>query len=229
MTLARSYSFPSCRVFQGILAGQECLLVLTGVGKQRAQQAIAFILGKYKIDLLISSGFAGALNDKSTAGDIVVYSAVSCQSSETLSTPHILHDSAELTGRALHCAQNLKINVILGQGVTVSQVCAATRDKVQLGKDFKADAVDMESYWIAAATRKRGVPFMTIRSVSDSVDDDLSMLSRFVAKNRIQPLKTLRYFITHPAQLKTAVGYLSQFNQAGKNLALMLTRFIKTI
>ena len=43
-----------------------------------------------------------------------------------------------------------------------------------------ATAVDMESYWIGKAAVERGLPFLSIRAISDSLTAQLPPLERFI-------------------------------------------------
>ena len=47
--------------------------------------------------------------------------------------------------------------------------------KLQLGKDFEALCVDMESGAVAQVCTRLGIKFLIIRSISDSITDDSGM------------------------------------------------------
>ena len=78
MSIKKRSSYQSCRVYEGSCGDKDSLLVLTGMGKERALRATEFVLRKYPVTILISTGFGGALNDKTATGDIVVYSGTVC-------------------------------------------------------------------------------------------------------------------------------------------------------
>ena len=78
MSISKSTVHQDCRLYEGRCHRRDCVLVLTGVCKRRAQQAVETVLEKYPITTMISTGFSGALNHKTTIGDIVVYSELGC-------------------------------------------------------------------------------------------------------------------------------------------------------
>ena len=229
MTITRITTYKSGRVYQGTIASKDCLLMVTGVGKQHAQQATEFITEKYPVGLLISTGFAGALNSKSRVGDIVIYSGINCGAEPPASPCNILCSDTGLIDKALKNGENQVFCTILGQGVTIAQICATKESKYNLGQVFKADAVDMESYWIGEIAGKKGLPFITVRSVSDSAQDDLSFLDNIVVKSKVRPLRALSYFVCHPAQIKKTADFFFNFRKAGRNLGVFMQRLIQDI
>ena len=101
--------------------------------------------------------------------------------------------------------------------------------KCNLGQVFKADAVDMESFWIGEVARQKGLLFISFRSISDSVIDDLSFLDWVMVKGKVKPLKAMSYFMCHPVQIKTVAGFFFNFRKAGHNLAVYLHQLIEAL
>lgn len=229
MIIVSTTAYKSGRLYQGKIASQDCLLMVTGVGKRHAQQATEFITEKYPVDILISTGFAGALNSKSRVGDIVIYSRINCEAEPSASPDNILTSDSGLMDKALKSGENQVIRTILGQGVTIAQVCATKEAKYNLGQVFNADAVDMESFWIGEIAGKKGLPFLTVRSISDSAQDDLSFLNNIVVKSQVKPLKALSYFVCHPAQIKISADFFFNFREAARNLAVFMPRLVQNL
>ncbi|HKX28790.1 MAG TPA: hypothetical protein VJ302_13920 [Blastocatellia bacterium] len=67
---------------------------------------------------------------------------------------------------------------VLGAGVTVSQIVTNAGDKARLGKQYRALAVDMETYEILTVCAGRGLPAAALRVVSDEAQTDLPDFNR---------------------------------------------------
>jgi adenosylhomocysteine nucleosidase len=210
------------RVFEGHLNHRKIILVLTGVGKRRAQNAARKVFQQYLVSGVISTGCCGALNNMFAAGDIVVYTQIKSTGGMGMST---VNSNSELMEQALKYHYDRRM-VRLAKGISVDIVCAAPESKSRLGIEFAADVVDMESYWIGEIAQETGLPFIAIRAVADSVQDDLSFLDRIVVKGKLKPLKTAGYFILHPHDLITAVECSRNIQKAGKNLAYFFSQFV---
>lgn len=229
MVIVRTSTYQDCRVFEGRLAGKDILLVLTGMGEKRAKTAAQYVLDKFPVSALVSSGFAGALNDKTAVGDIVVYTVLSCEQSRDVSAAKLLWPDLSLLTACVKSGQECHTQVLSGIGVSISRVCATPQEKSRLGRDSGAVVVDMESFWIGQIAQERNVPFIAARSISDGAEDDLSLLVHVTSRDQVRLLKALDYFIHHPSQIGTAAALLTNTRKAGKNLAVFLDRVVNNI
>jgi adenosylhomocysteine nucleosidase len=213
-----------CRISEGRLAGNSVLLILTGIGEKRAKAAAQYVLENFPVDALVSSGFAGALNDKLNVGDIAIYNHLLCQCTREDFADGALQVDPALLKQCTKSARECGVPGLIKQGISISRVCAAPREKAKLGRDSGADVVDMESFWICQIAAERNVPFIAVRAISDSLEDDLSLLSHITVGGQVRPLMALGYFFHHPSHLRTAAALLTNARKAGKNLALFLDK-----
>jgi adenosylhomocysteine nucleosidase len=175
-------------IYRGRYKGNNLLLVKTGVGKQKAQVALRFLLSHYPVTAMMSTGFAGALKPELKVGDIVIYSSVIC--ADGLST-----DCYDADPRLLSIAKACTVvEFRCGLGITGLNLVAGEWEKRKLGETTSADVVDMESYWIARVAEEYRVPLIIVRSVSDTLTDSLPELPNWQRKNVIP------YFLVHPGQ-----------------------------
>lgn len=70
---------------------------------------------------------------------------------------------------------NINHQILLGRILTGDQFISKKDVKIQLGKDFDALCVDMESGAVAQVCARLGIKFLIIRSISDSITDDSGM------------------------------------------------------
>jgi adenosylhomocysteine nucleosidase len=227
----RFRSVPEYTALEGKYGSREGLLVLTGVGKEKAEQAVGRVLQDYPVSLVISAGFGGALNEKMLPGDVLVYSGLKCagiNGSDLPAGPVTLCD-AKLAARAVQRPAVHGLRVVPGNGVTVASVCATPESKIDLGRNFQADVVDMESYWIGRMAADRGLPFLAVRSILDAVRDDLSFLDCITFQGKIVFRKVLFYFLMHPGQLREVYKLWRNYRKASKNLSVFMEELMESL
>src|SRR5215467_11596545 len=79
LELADSFTVGDVRMEHGRLGGQDCVLVQSGMGRLRAEQALRAVLAQYQPVqpvAVLSLGFCGALAATLRVGDLVVCSPV---------------------------------------------------------------------------------------------------------------------------------------------------------
>ncbi len=219
------------RAWEGKPAGREVLLVLTGEGKTNAVQAAVRVFDKYPVSCVISTGFGGGLNQKTRVGDVVVYQSLKQGEMEGL--PGVRQEKVTcnpgLVEKAMQIAPDTGLRVLKGEGLTLDRVCSAAAAKRNLGLKYRADIVDMESYWLGRNSAEKGVPFIAVRSIFDAVEDDLALLETIAAGGKLAPAKVLWRAVSRPSCIGELAAYSRAFRQAAKNLAIYLDALVKNI
>jgi hypothetical protein len=154
--------------------GPEWLSVLVleaGVGARRAEEAMRWLSGPPKLGdvpcrpkLVLSAGFAGALQEGLRVGDILLATEVQTPDGETwpATWPGDLPPG------------EWQPPLTRGRLLTTDRLIGNPDEKRQLGERHQAAAVDMESAVIAKWCRKLDVPFGCVRAVSDDLHTPLS-------------------------------------------------------
>jgi len=209
MNVQETLSEASCKVFRGRLRGRDVLLAQTGMGKERAQAATRFILDRYPVTTLVSFGFSGALAEQLSVGDVVLYSAVHCAEADPMSSPVPSYASSDdVLARAKRALRDEAVSFICEPGVSVRQVMLSPEGRRRLAEAHHAYVVDMESYWIAEVASEAGIPFVIIRSVSDTRHEKLLPFDQLMNEDgTIMWKATAAYFIRRPHHL-AVVGCL---------------------
>jgi adenosylhomocysteine nucleosidase len=147
------------------------LVAQTGVGPERTARALDWLLGKprlvnvpYRPKLVLSAGFAGALQPGLLVGDLVLATEVVDENGKAWPCTW---PATELRGR-------WEPPLRRGRLLTAAKIIEAPAVKRALGQKFDALAVDMESAAVAERCSREGVPFGCLRTVSDDVDTALS-------------------------------------------------------
>ena len=157
----------------GKYQGRNIVLVRTGVGRKRAQNATQQVIDKFNPEVIISMGYAGALTEGLNVGDLFVASTI--LSPESDSTSFEMDDPKNL--KWLELAKNTpppeNVKLKIGRLITVDMVVHTPKAKKELGSRFRAEAVEMESLEIALLTRVNKIAFISIRGISDAVNHEL--------------------------------------------------------
>ena len=135
-------------------------LLKTGMGARNAGRALAGLEGPSRFQLVISSGFAGALQPGMRTGDIVA---------DLQGAP------IEILEAARQAALERKTAVHYGK-ICHSDAVLGPQEKAALGRERRAGAADMESRAIGQWAEGRGISFLAIRVVLDEVGDRLPPL-----------------------------------------------------
>jgi adenosylhomocysteine nucleosidase len=223
---------PTCRVYRGQLRGKPCILVQTGIGKRRAEKATAFVLERYPVTAMISLGFAGALTADLRIGDVVVCFTVRRASGFEKEDGQVEAYAADANLMALASSKPAdgSTRFCLGSSVTVRRLASGLRRKQELSREFHAQIVDMESYWIAGMASERQVPFITVRSISDTLQDDLRPLDQILdSEGRLLWKRVVPYFLLHPQHLASVSAAFSNMRRAKRNLTTFISQLATRI
>jgi adenosylhomocysteine nucleosidase len=223
---------PGCSVYRGKLESRDCLLVRTGMGKERAENATRLVLQRYPVTAMISLGFAGALSPELTIGDVVVCSTMHCASGPEKrdGESEAYHADANLLALASQGAGAGTIRFRLGSGVTVTRLASSTQKMQALGRGFHADIVDMESYWIARIASARQVPFIAIRSISDTMRQGVQPFDRILTSDgRLLWKRAALGFLLHPGYLMNVFTLFKNTRHAERNLTAFISELVARI
>ena len=137
--------WPGAAFAYEVIRGSVCYwLVANGPGAPLVKQALA---EKRRVQLMISTGFCGALDPELRVGDIIV-------------TSNLPQASLPFKRGTIHSA---------------SRVVVTKEEKQDLRNSTGASAVDMEAATVEQKAREWGVPFLCIRVVSDAASDDMPL------------------------------------------------------
>jgi adenosylhomocysteine nucleosidase len=140
--------------------GGEWVAACAGIGVDAATRAFAEIERDGIVDLVVSVGWAGALQDAFAGGGAYRVSGV----------------VAAGTGERLNAATPS------GQcWLVTSDRVANRKEKRRLGADHGAGLVDMEAAGVARLAAARGIPFFCIKGVSDGLSDRLPEFNGFIS------------------------------------------------
>lgn len=176
------------RLHTGSLDGVPVLLAQCGVGKVNAA-AVAQLLALQRARCLIFTGVAGALDPSLVVGDIVV--ATEAGQHDVDVTP-LGYERGMVPGEPLFWAADPALvdltisvaaglsdaRVVRGRVLSGDQFIADPERTRELRVRFDASCVEMEGAAVAQVCHRAGLPFVIIRSISDSADHDAQVSFR---------------------------------------------------
>ena len=181
----RSETHGPFTVHRGRLEGRPVLLARCGVGKVNAA-ALTQLLITLGAARVVFTGVAGALRPGLAVGDLVVSrdavqhdldaSALGYRKGEVPGESWSWQADAELAEYALEAArETLEVRALLGRVASGDQFIADPERVAALRRDFEADCAEMEGAAAAQVCSRWSVPFVIIRSISDTADHDAEL------------------------------------------------------
>ena len=205
-------------VYQGEIGRAQVDFAVTGMGMENAGRISASLL-EQRYQFCITAGFAGALGEKHSVGDILVAESVQqLGKSKTLQCSRNLVYAARDDGAKL-------VKLFL----TSAEVVSTREEKKQLAPF--ADAVEMESFAILSSAQRHKKAVVAIRVISDSVRHDVPVnVSAMVdEKGQVNIGGVVRYVARHPLQLPALIRLGRDSRTAAEALAHFLEAFIKKL
>lgn len=134
------------------------VVAAAGMGSSRATLAVDAALRAEEIELVISTGLAGACSPGIRSGEVVEATTVV--------------DAG--TGERFPCAASGSECILV-----TTETIAGVREKARLHESYNAALVDMEAATVARLALARGVRFRAIKGISDAHDFEMESMSRF--------------------------------------------------
>jgi adenosylhomocysteine nucleosidase len=140
-------------------------IVETGVGTERAEAALEDLWKRGPVDWIVSAGFAGALSADLKRGDLLMASSIIGQEGEPLEVGFRIDPAVVAATPHLH----------VGRLVTVDHLVSRREERLELAERYESVACDMETVALARACRRHQVRFLSVRIITDALDDELPM------------------------------------------------------
>jgi nucleoside phosphorylase len=202
------------RTIRGKIDGRAIEVLHTGVGEKACRQRLEKFLSTtertrrgeqgQQFDCLISTGFAGALNDDLQIGELLL--------AKNFSTVDLDETRASLSGLPIHVANLL----------TVPALIDSPEHRNTLALTSGAAAVDMETEFIARACTAHSVPLLSLRVISDTPRELFPAPANVlfdIVRQQTQMLKLATHLLTHPTSVPRLVQFARRITRVRKILA----------
>jgi nucleoside phosphorylase len=201
------------RIIRGQIDDRAIEVLHTGVGEKVCRQRVARFLEDQQFDLLISTGFAGALNNELQIGDLLL--------AKNFSTVDF-NERRHFSGLPIHIADLL----------TAPTLIDSSDERTEIGRTSSAAAVDMETEFIARACAAHGIPLLSLRVITDTPREPFPAPAHVlfdIAKQRTDLPKLARFFLAHPNRIPSLVQFSRKIARARKILATALVDIVREL
>lgn len=179
----KEYKIFDLKFYEGIISNTRCILVKCGVGKVNAARATQILIDHIKIDYIFNIGVAGGISPNLKVGDIVIGERLVQHDFDITAFNHekgyipeigVYINSDEylykLANNVLKDEQ--KMNVFSGVIASGDIFCTEFNMSKNINKKFNALCVEMEGASIAQICYLSHIPFLIIRSISDTPNNN---------------------------------------------------------
>jgi len=162
MDVTRSYAHEDLTLWEGALNGKKVVLAECDVGQESASESISFLVNNYRIEALIFSGVGGSTELGIDVGDVVV-------ASDFLSiNPFEIYSSdAHLASLAL--SNSFDFDVHYGRFYTTTPLLIDEFILYPYLRVRDVRCVEMENFPMAQMAAEKGIPFLSVRGISDQI------------------------------------------------------------
>jgi nucleoside phosphorylase len=185
----------------------------TGVGEKSCRLHIENFLHQEQLKYLISAGFAGALDEGLQIGDLLLSENFS--SPELLASPHL--DFAD-------------DGLFLGKLVTAPGIIDSKSERDRWATERGAEAVDMETAFIAAACAAHRVPMLSLRAISDTPSEPFPAPPEVLfdlEKQKTNLARLALHLVTHPGALVRLNAFRQRVALARQSLTSALDKLLR--
>lgn len=176
--------------YQGFINHTPVVTAMSGVGKVNAARCSQLMIDKFQPERLVNLGSAGAIHPDIHVGDVVI-STVCIQHDVDLTVFGIKKgafdeqdcgffqadpDFAELCQKAVAINIGNEFKIFSGVIATGDQFNDSLEKKSQLFEEFGAYCNEMEGAAVAQVCALCNIPFVVIRSISDTPGNESKML-----------------------------------------------------
>jgi adenosylhomocysteine nucleosidase len=216
---------------EGTLAGAQVLLVRTGMGRARAQEATAVLIRRHNPEAILSIGFAGSVVGELRAGHLViarqVYALEKPPDEGPLAAPNALACDPALVELAAAAARQRRLAFREGASLTVPQVVSQPEVKQRIGDSLPVEVVEMESYWVGRVAADRGIPFLVVRAVLDEASDRLPDLANMIDETgAVVRDRALGQLLSRPRAAPALIRLAARARRASQRLAVFTEAFL---
>ncbi|HEY5992040.1 MAG TPA: hypothetical protein VIU10_05635 [Candidatus Udaeobacter sp.] len=200
------------RTIRGAIYDRAVEVLHTGVGEKVCHQRVAEFLQDQQFDLLISSGFAGALNDKLQIGDLLF--------AKNFSTVELTEVGSSFSHLPIHEADLLTVRALID----------SNDEQNKIARTSGAAAVDMETEFIARACAEHGVPLLSLRVITDTPREPFPAPPNVlfdIEQQRTRFLTLATFFLARPNRVPQLIQFTRRIARVRKILASALLDVVR--
>ncbi len=201
------------------------IVVLTGIGIRNAENALRCVLDEQVPDVVVSTGFGGALYEGARIGDVVWASRALFMTEDHLELIELQN------GRDLFERFPETVSVREGSTVTLD----TWRKKAEVRKivpmECSLPVCDMETFPLARLSLERGLGFFAFRSITDRSDEEIppELLGVSDESDTYRLSRAVKLLLSRPALIPVSIKLGINAYIAGKSLWQATSAFLRAL
>ena len=182
LEIKNEYLIFDLKFYEGTINDIECVLVESGVGKVNAARCTQILIDNMKVEYIFNIGVAGGISEKLNVCDIVIgkrlvqhdfdITAFNHQKGYIPNVGVFIESDEYLVNLANSCIDTSDYNVLTGTIASGDIFCTEKWMSEKINKKFDALCVEMEGASIAQVCYLSHIPFLIIRSISDTPNNN---------------------------------------------------------
>ncbi|HCX1205143.1 TPA: 5'-methylthioadenosine/S-adenosylhomocysteine nucleosidase [Staphylococcus aureus] len=210
LTQLSEISVAHVKFYTGILKDREVVITQSGIGKVNAAISTTLLINKFKPDVIINTGSAGALDESLNVGDVLISDDVKYHDADATAfgyeygqipqMPVAFQSSKPLIEKVSQVVQQQQQQLTAKVGLIVSgdSFIGSVEQRQKIKKAFpNAMAVEMEATSIAQTCYQFNVPFVVVRAVSDLANGEAEMsFEAFLEKAAVSSSQTVEALVS---------------------------------
>jgi nucleoside phosphorylase len=212
-------------VFSGIHGRTELIAVETGMQPKNIETAFCHVVDACRPDIILSLGFGGALYFRADIGELVFasrYLFLTREGAIELEKLSLRNDHLRRSLWKGAVAPRLKNRIRLKEGtfLTLSEWIAKTKLKACMPPDVPFPVCDRETYHLAKLSYRNKLPFFSIRSITDTLDEDIpkELFDAVDANGTYRLSRALRLLLSRPSLIPRSLKLGRHAALASRNL-----------
>jgi adenosylhomocysteine nucleosidase len=207
----------------------ECIAACAGAGVGAATRALSEVEKGGVVDLIISTGWAGALREEFVPGKAYgVSTVIDARTGERYEAADMRSHPSRKNNDAVRVGHP-NSNQVEHPGlwlVTSSRV-ANPEEKQRLAATYSAAMVDMEAAGVARLAQMREIPFYCVKGISDGYTDQLPDFNRFISPGgQFKLVRFMVYALLRPWYWPALIRMGENSRKAARNIAQSLLVFL---
>ncbi len=199
---------------RGTIGDREIEVLHTGVGEKVCRQRLAKFLKDQRFDCLISTGFAGALNDELQVGDLFL--------AKNFSTIELSEAGSSISSLRIRAADLLSVPAMIH----------SSGERTEIARRSGAAAVDMETEFIARACAEHGIALLSLRVITDTPTQRFPAPPGVlfdIQEQRTNTAMLAKFLVAHPTRGLALVQFARRITRARTTLTNALVEIVRTI
>ena len=189
MTNINEVQISNLKFYEGKLCSKDIVLVESGIGKVNAAISTTLLISQFKVEKIIFTGVAGAVNPEIKVTDIVIGTDLVESDIDVTAggnyklgeIPRMKSSNFKADPYLFNLAESVAIKLFgsdkvhKGRIISRDEFVASSEKVSKLREIFSAECVEMEGAAVAHVCEVMNIPFIVIRSISDKADDEAGM------------------------------------------------------